>query len=274
VRGLAGSRAPKRRHVVIGNSKKRPLQRMEASQDMLKKRRNTAKRSAGTTKMPANPGESLSDFAYRALEQMILSGEISPGVWITEKQLGGELGISRTPVREAIRRLMHARLIEVVPRKGMKITEIDYCDQMQLLEFRRHAERFVTMQAARAVDDVAAQYLKTLAGQMERAAVAGDAAGYFQADLEFKFFLLRIVKNPYAENAIHPLWAGARRFSWITRGTRQLTERATLTARLARAIALGDVDATLKATDAYIDHSILAMKQKMFPNDVKAKRAG
>jgi DNA-binding GntR family transcriptional regulator len=205
---------------------------------------------------------------------MILTGEIAPGIWITEEQLSSKLGISRTPVRDAIRRLMHARLIEVVPRKGMKITEIDYYDQKQLLEFRRHAEHFVTMQAARAVDDVGAQYLQTLAHQMLRTAVAGDAAGYFEADLQFKFFLLRIVKNPYAENAIHPLWAGARRFSWITRGARQLAERANLTARLARAIALRDVDAALKATDAYIDHSILAMKHKMFPNDVKTKRAG
>jgi DNA-binding GntR family transcriptional regulator len=241
---------------------------------MIKKWKRAAKRASRPAKPSINPGESLSDYAYRALEQMILCGEISPGVWITEKQLGSKLGISRTPVRGAIRRLMNARLIEVVPRKGMKITEIDYFDQTQLLEFRRHAEHFVTMRAAQSIDDAGAQHLKTLAHQIERTATAGDAAGYFEADLKFKFFLLQIVKNPYAENAIHPLWAGARRFSWITRGTRQLADRASLTARLARAIALRDVDAALKATDAYIDHSILAMKQKMFPNDVKTKKAG
>jgi len=241
---------------------------------MVKKLKSTAKRAGRSAKPTINPGESFSDYAYRALEQMVLSGEISPGVWITEKQLGSKLGISRTPVRDAIRRLMNARLIEVVPRKGIKITEIDYYDQMQLLEFRRHAEHFVTMRAAQSIDDVGAQYLKTLANQIHRRAAAGDAAGYFEADLQFKFFLLRIVRNPYAENAIHPLWAGARRFSWITRGTGRLVERASLTARLARAIALRDVDAALKATDAYIDHSILAMKERMFPNDVKTKKAG
>lgn len=212
---------------------------------------------------PRYPHESLADFAYRAIEQLILSGELAPGIWVTESRISTRLGISRTPVREAIRRLMHARLVEVVPRKGMKITSIDYVDQTQLLEFRRYVERFVTMRAARLASPADAQQLRELAREMEERAGAADATGYFDADLRFKFFLINLINHPYAENAIHPLWAGARRFSWITRGEHQLRKRASLTAHLARTIAAGDVKAVQTATDAYIDHSIDSLRQNV-----------
>lgn len=81
--------------------------------EMTSKQRHVTRKSSRAAAPAVYADESLSDFAYRALEKTILSGEIAPGIWITEKQVSSKRQISRTPVRDAIGKLMHARLIEV-----------------------------------------------------------------------------------------------------------------------------------------------------------------
>ena len=77
---------------------------------------------AGTARLLAPPyGEaaSLADQAYYALRELIVSLELAPGSAIKEPELTAQLGIGRTPVREALRRLALERLVEVYPRRGM-----------------------------------------------------------------------------------------------------------------------------------------------------------
>jgi DNA-binding GntR family transcriptional regulator len=94
---------------------------------------------AGSARLLAPPpGEasSLADQAYYALRELIVSLELPPGVAITEPELTGRLGIGRTPVREALRRLALERLVEVYPRRGMFVTTVDVRDLARLCEVR------------------------------------------------------------------------------------------------------------------------------------------
>jgi DNA-binding GntR family transcriptional regulator len=94
---------------------------------------------AGTTRLPVSPlgdGASLADQAYFAIRALIVSLELAPGDPIREPNLTAKLGIGRTPVREALRRLALERLVEVYPRRGMFVTTVDVRDLARLCEVR------------------------------------------------------------------------------------------------------------------------------------------
>lgn len=94
---------------------------------------------AGTLRLPVSPlgdGASLADQAYFAIRALIVSLELAPGDPIREPDLTAKLGIGRTPVREALRRLALERLVEVYPRRGMFVTTVDVRDLARLCEVR------------------------------------------------------------------------------------------------------------------------------------------
>ena len=92
-----------------------------------------------TARLPvSSSGEaaSLADQAYFAIRGMIVSLELAPGDPIREPELTAQLGIGRTPIREALRRLALERLVEVFPRRGMVVTTVDVRDLARLCEVR------------------------------------------------------------------------------------------------------------------------------------------
>jgi DNA-binding GntR family transcriptional regulator len=79
---------------------------------------------------------SFADRAYYAIRELIVTLELPPGAVVREPELTARLGIGRTPVREALRRLAQERLVEVFPRRGMFVTEVDARDLARLCEVR------------------------------------------------------------------------------------------------------------------------------------------
>jgi DNA-binding GntR family transcriptional regulator len=79
---------------------------------------------------------SLSQQAYEDIKQKIVSLELPPGSVIDEGSLQDELGLGRTPIREALKRLSLEKLVNIVPRRGMFVTEIGITDLQQLFELR------------------------------------------------------------------------------------------------------------------------------------------
>ena len=82
----------------------------------------------------------LADQAYIAIRGLIVSLELAPGAVIDERALIERLGIGRTPVREALRRLAHEQLVEVFPRRGMFVTNVDVRDLARISEVREALE--------------------------------------------------------------------------------------------------------------------------------------
>jgi len=83
---------------------------------------------------------SLADRAYLSIRDLIVSLELAPGALIDERQLVETLGIGRTPVREALRRLAQEQLVEVFPRRGMFVTGVDVRDLARISEVRAALE--------------------------------------------------------------------------------------------------------------------------------------
>jgi len=91
---------------------------------------------------------SLAEQAYGVLEQKLVALELPPGEIVSEGQLIALTGLGRTPVREAMQRLAQQDLIQVMPRKGLKVTPVSSSAMLQILETRRALERVIVHRAA------------------------------------------------------------------------------------------------------------------------------
>ena len=94
----------------------------------------------------------LTEQAYRAIEEAIVTLDVAPGEVVSEAQLATKLGFGRTPVREALQRLARERLVRILPRRGIVVAAVDVGEQLRLLEVRREIERLVARAAARRAD--------------------------------------------------------------------------------------------------------------------------
>lgn len=202
----------------------------------------------------AAPSASLTAVAYSALEEMIVRLELAPGTTVTEQQLCGLLGIGRTPIREALHRLVHQGLVKVLPRKGILISPIDPRAQLRLLAVRREVERLVARSAATAATGEEKHRFLELAEAFERSGRSGDDVGFLRTDREFNEQCLASARNEFASAAMETLQPLARRF-WFHhyRQAADLPESARLHAAVARAIGEGRPDAAAAALDALLD---------------------
>ena len=85
--------------------------------------------------------QSLTDRAYGELEELIVTLKLAPGAAVSEAELSSRLRIGRTPIREALQRLARERLVTILPRRGIVVSEINVARQLRLHEVRRELER-------------------------------------------------------------------------------------------------------------------------------------
>ena len=106
---------------------------------------------------------SLADKAYHEIRLLIVSLELAPGAVIDERELIERLEIGRTPIREALRRLAHERLVEVYPRRGMFVTGVDVRELARLSEVREVLEPEAARLAAERATDAEREQLSAIA---------------------------------------------------------------------------------------------------------------
>jgi DNA-binding GntR family transcriptional regulator len=186
---------------------------------------------------------------------MIVRLELAPGSAVSEAMLSHRLGIGRTPIREALQRLARERLVQILPRRGVIVSDINVKAQLRLLEVRRELERLVARSAARrATDDERARFAD-LVRAFERAARTNDDVTFLRIDREFNELCLLAAKNEFAATAMSLMASLSRRFWYLHyRQAADMPEAAKLHADVARAIAAGDEEAAARASDALLDN--------------------
>ena len=117
--------------------------------------------------------DSLSQHAYRLLYEQIAFGRLPDGRVLSENQIAEELGISRTPVGEAIRQLVQEGLLEQVPRFGTIVRQIDECEMQELFEMREALEGYAAVRASKRISPIQIAQLKLLSEEID--AVANEA---------------------------------------------------------------------------------------------------
>ena len=141
--------------------------------------KTSATRSARALK-PTRP-ETLTEQAYRLLEEQIVTLNLKPGEFVSEHALAESLAIGRTPIREALQRLRFQGYVDIHPRRGAQVSSIDILKQLELLEVRRPLEVLVSELAARRAQDQERSTMRALAVEIRRAAATADPVRYLQA---------------------------------------------------------------------------------------------
>ncbi|OUS32279.1 hypothetical protein A9Q99_01185 [Gammaproteobacteria bacterium 45_16_T64] len=206
---------------------------------------------------------SKADEAYRLLEDKIVTLGLAPGQWISEKALIDELSVGRTPIREALQRLAVDKLVEILPRKGMRVSEINIQQQMRLLEVRRPLEAQLVILAVARVNTDQQHSLIQLAQDMQQCAANHDVDGFSQLDTYFNQLLLTIADNEFLTTMLVQLHGLSRRFWMYQRrhspllaanSEQELKDVAALHVNIANAIANKDRDSVLAATQQHMDY--------------------
>lgn len=198
--------------------------------------------------------ETLTDKAYAHLEEMIVTLKLPPGSAVSEAGLSKHLGIGRTPIREALQRLARERLVLILPRRGIIVSEVDIKQQLRLLETRRELERLICRSAARRATEEERQRFAEIARIFEKAAKAGDDTTFMRVDREFHLLCSAAARNEFAANAMSVMHALSRRFWFIhykQAGDMPLTAK--LHADIARAIAAQDEAGAARGCDRLLD---------------------
>jgi DNA-binding GntR family transcriptional regulator len=197
----------------------------------------------------------LTDKAYAQIEEQIVTLQLPPGTVLSELVLADRLGIGRTPIREALHRLSRDGLVNILPRRGVLVSEIDLRSQLRLLEVRRELERLMARGAAeRATEEERAQFAEIAKG-MQRASDKQDDISFMRLDQQMNSLISLSARNEFASRSMGLMHGLSRRF-WYQhyKEAADLPLCARLHAAVAGAIAGRDPGRAAAASDRLIEY--------------------
>lgn len=207
-----------------------------------------------TPRLPA-PRPSLGTDAYAALKQAIRENALPPGYQGSEQEIAGQLGMSRTPVHEALIRLQAEGLVRVLARRGVQVCALSPDDMAEIYEAALVLESGAAELLAAAPPDrraAAAAELGALTAQMESALAADDLVAWAHADDRFHRRLLELPGNARLAQMFHTIMDQSHRARMLTLRLRpRPTASAPEHTAIAAAIAAGDPAAARAAAAAH-----------------------
>ena len=192
---------------------------------------------------------SLADTAYDAIEQMIVSRRLAPGAMVSEGEIGAELSLGRTPVREALARLKAIGFVEVHPRRGVLVTGVDVVRHLELLEVRRPLDETVARCAIRRASDADIEEMRVLAARLEAVAARRDREPYFRFKRILHEAENRAAYNNTLSATMAALHAQSRRFWYSYEPSDRFAESARCHAEIVEGIAARDAVRAVAGVD-------------------------
>jgi DNA-binding GntR family transcriptional regulator len=193
--------------------------------------------------------ESLTNRAYNLLEEMISTLQLPPGTPVSEAELSSQLGIGRTPVREAMQRLARERLLLVLPRRGCIVTPIRPEEEVMLIETRRAIETLVMETAAARASESERRQFGEIAARMKTVLRTHDFDAFARLDAEFNRLCIAACRNDLAGSMMQVIAPLSRRF-WFTHHGRTLSkEGVEAHIEIALALSRGDAKAALSGAE-------------------------
>lgn len=214
-----------------------------------------ASSSQGTTAHAPETGKRrAADIAYDRIETMISKLEIAPGSPVVEAELAEMTELGRTPVREALMRMVSMGLIVQQPRRGLMVSTIDVMDHLDVIATRRVLERLIAASAARRATDVQRKALLASAQKMVKAAQRGNLDEYMAADQALDHVNHAACRNRSAVKAVIPLIVQCRRFWYAYQHEGEIAEGAQAHQAMASAIASGNEAEAARGADLLMDY--------------------
>jgi len=147
------------------------------------------------SKVNLNDYKPLREVIFNTLREAIIVGELKPGERLMEVQLAEKMGVSRTPVREAIRKLELEGLVNMIPRKGAHVADLSVKDIMDALEVRASLDGLATALAAERITDEELKELKRVQLQFVQYVEKGNLQGLVKKDVEFHDIIYNSSRN-------------------------------------------------------------------------------
>lgn len=199
------------------------------------------------------PGVSLVDAAYAQIRQRILDNVWPPGHRALEQEVALALGMSRTPVREALMRLAGEGLVEVIPRHGMRVLPVSPTDMSEIYQILTALECMAAELLARRAPS--ARELKPLVDAtraMDRALQADDLDAWADADERFHAGLVNLAGNRQLEATVLNYWDRAHRARMFTLRLRPKPVNSTREhMQMLERIGAGDAEGAVQVTRAH-----------------------
>ena len=168
--------------------------------------------AAGATSLPGLSHESIAISAAAWITDRILEGRIGPGEKVTEASLAEQMGVSRSPIREALRALSRGGLIVVEPRRGAFVAELDRNNAAELYVCRLLLEPTCAGIAVQHMDDPREAKLTAIFHRMQSAARAGNASAYILALKDYNWNLLDACPNRLLFQFAESSWQASLRY--------------------------------------------------------------
>ncbi len=137
----------------------------------------------------------LRDVVFNTLRKAILTGELKPGERLLEIHLANQLGVSRTPIREAIRKLELEGLVIMMPRRGAEVAQITEKSLRDVLEVRRALDALCAELACERITEEEKQQLKAACDEFEKATATSDATIIAAADVALHDIIVVATRN-------------------------------------------------------------------------------
>ncbi len=196
----------------------------------------------------------LRELVYEDLKEQILKGEIQPGTRMMEEEIADAIGVSRTPIREAIRQLEKEGLVSIEPRKGAYVSQLSQKDMIEILEVRQNVEGLAAEYAAIRMSDEAKEKLKETTIKFKEAVAEGNNSEMIKYDTEFHHQIVEGADNKILKKMVEQLQELVLRFRYLhydefKRSEQMIEEHA----EIAKAILSGDPEAANKAAYVHIE---------------------
>ena len=198
----------------------------------------------------------LREAVCEALRDAIRKGILEPGERLMEVQVAEELGISRTPVREAIRKLEQEGYVIMMPRRGTYVSDVSESDIKEIFEIRSALEALATGLAARRIEQEELETLQSLLFDIEGYIKQNDIEKIVETDIKFHGLLYQVSRNERLVNIISNLKEQLARFRTLSMSyPGRLYETLEEHSEMVEAIANGDVSAARDAAEHHMERA-------------------
>ncbi len=191
----------------------------------------------------------------RALREAILDGVLAPNEWLREESLKELLGVSRTPVREALNRLEEEGLIHRTPGQGARVTTLTIEDMSVVYQVRGSLEGLTARMAADHGTPAAKAVLSALHDGIAAAAEQGEPHQFSRLNIEFHGALTAMAGNAYLSRLLGTVETAIRRFGTRSYSGERMAHIVLEHAAITEAVLAGDGEAAAKAA---IEHAAYA----------------
>lgn len=206
----------------------------------------------------------LRDVVFKNLRQKILTGELKPGERLMEIHLANKLGVSRTPIREAIRKLELEGLVIMIPRRGAEVAQITEKSMKDVLEVRKVLDNLSVELACERITEEEKEQLKNACADFEDAVRTGDFSMIAKTDVVFHDIIVEATRNIRLSQMVNNLAEQMYRYRFeYIKDSSQHGRLVQEHMEICSGIVNGDKERALAASEAHIDNQEKAVLKQI-----------